>query len=68
MPVIKNGLATGTTVGWFNELKALVRHYDHYTKEFKFSSFEVTIVLGCHNPRQKGSNHRPAYRWRRLDQ
>ncbi|KAF5374099.1 hypothetical protein D9615_008836 [Tricholomella constricta] len=44
IPVIKNGSATGTTVGWYNGLKTLVRHYDHDTDEAEFTSFEVTIV------------------------
>jgi len=42
MPVIKNGLATGTTVGWLNGLKSLVRHYDRYGIDF--ISLETTIV------------------------
>jgi hypothetical protein len=42
MPVIKNGLTTGTTIGWLNGLKSLVRHYDFY--DITFTSFETTIV------------------------
>ena len=42
MPVIKNGMTTGTTVGWLNGLKSLVRHYSHYN--ISFTSFETTIV------------------------
>lgn len=42
MPVIKNGLTTGTTVGWVNGLKSLVRHYDHY--DIDFTSLETTIM------------------------
>ena len=41
MPVIKNGLTTGTTVGWLNRLKSLVRHYEY---GITFTSFEMTIV------------------------
>jgi len=42
MPVIKNGSTTGTTVGWVNGLKSLVRHYDSY--DIDFTSLETTIV------------------------
>ena len=42
MPVIKNGLTTGTTVGWVNGLKSLVHHYDYY--DIDFTSLETTIV------------------------
>lgn len=42
MPVIKNGLTTGTIVGWLNGLKSLVRHYEVYN--ITFTSFETTIV------------------------
>ena len=42
MPVIKNGLATGTTVDWVNGLKSLVRYYDHC--DLEFTALETTIV------------------------
>jgi hypothetical protein len=42
MPVIKNGLTTGTTVGWVNGLETLVRYYDHY--DLEFTALETTIV------------------------
>lgn len=42
MPVIKNGLATGTTVGWVNGLKSLVRYYVDY--DLEFTALETTIV------------------------
>ena len=42
MPVIKNGMTTGTTVGWVNGLKSLVRHYDYY--DIDFTSLETTII------------------------
>ena len=42
MPVIKNGLATGTTVGWVNGLKSLVPYYDHC--DLEFTALETTIV------------------------
>lgn len=42
MPVIKNGLTTGTTVGWVNGLKSLVRYYDDYNLEF--TALETTIL------------------------
>jgi len=42
MPVIKNGLTTGTTVGWVNGLESLVRYYpDH---ELEFTALETTIL------------------------
>jgi hypothetical protein len=41
MPVIKNGMTTGTTVGWVNGLKSLVRHYDHY--DIDFTSLETPL-------------------------
>ena len=42
MPVIKNGLTTGTTVGWINGLKSIVRHYVNY--DLEFTSLETTIL------------------------
>lgn len=42
MPVIKNGLATDTTVGWVNGLKSLVRYYVDY--DLEFTALETTIV------------------------
>ncbi|RDX47194.1 hypothetical protein OH76DRAFT_1456816 [Lentinus brumalis] len=42
MPVIKNGRGTGTTVGWVNGLKSLVRHSDY--DDIKFTSLETTIL------------------------
>ncbi|RPD77828.1 hypothetical protein L226DRAFT_551609 [Lentinus tigrinus ALCF2SS1-7] len=43
MPVIKNGLATGTTIGWVNGLDSLVRRsYTQYNIDF--ASIETTIV------------------------
>ncbi len=42
MPVIKNGMGTGTTVGWGNGLKSLVRHSDY--DDIKFTSLEITIL------------------------
>ena len=42
MPVIKNGLTTGTTVGWVNGLESLVRYYSDY--ELEFTAFETTIL------------------------
>jgi len=43
MPVIKNGMTTGTTAGWINGLESLVRHYDrHYNIDF--ASLETTII------------------------
>jgi hypothetical protein len=42
MPVIKNGMTTGTTVGWVNGLKSLVRYYSDY--ELEFTAFETTIL------------------------
>ncbi|KAG8736674.1 hypothetical protein FRC10_009052 [Ceratobasidium sp. 414] len=42
MPVIKNGLTTGTTVGWVNGLKSLVRYYGDYNLEF--TALEITII------------------------
>ncbi|KAJ6625106.1 hypothetical protein B0H10DRAFT_1942713 [Mycena sp. CBHHK59/15] len=44
MPVIKNGLTTGTTVSWLNGLKALVCHYDYDHCDVNFTSFETTIL------------------------
>ncbi|KAF5373474.1 hypothetical protein D9615_009467 [Tricholomella constricta] len=46
LPVLKNGSTTGTTVGWLNGLKALVRHHEpsNHDHEIKFTSFETTIV------------------------
>ncbi|KAG0127670.1 hypothetical protein HOY82DRAFT_541833 [Tuber indicum] len=41
MPVIKNGLVAGTTVGWVNGLQSLVRHYDY---GFEFTALETTIL------------------------
>ena len=78
MPVIKNGMTTGTTVGWVNGLKSLVRYYSDY--EIEFTVFETTILpyggrgsfsegggLGCHYPRQRRPYRRYAHRWLRLD-
>ena len=42
MPVIKNSLTTGTTVGWVNGLKSLVRYYDGC--DLEFTALETTIV------------------------
>ena len=42
LPVMKTGLATGTTVGWFHGLQTLVRYYTHYN--LTFTSLETTIV------------------------
>ncbi|CCA69302.1 hypothetical protein PIIN_03201 [Serendipita indica DSM 11827] len=42
MPVIKNGLTTGTTVGWVNGLDSLVRLYTNYGLEC--TSFETTVL------------------------
>jgi len=42
MPVNKNGLTTGTTVGWVNGLKSLVHHYNHYNIDF--TSLQTAIV------------------------
>ncbi|PWW72996.1 hypothetical protein C7212DRAFT_354227 [Tuber magnatum] len=42
MPVIKNGLTTGTTVGWVNGLESLVRYYPDY--DLEFTAFETTIL------------------------
>ncbi|KAG0644346.1 hypothetical protein HOY80DRAFT_941397 [Tuber brumale] len=42
MPVIKNGLTTGTTVGWVNGLESLVRYYPDYN--LKFTALETTIL------------------------
>ncbi|KAG7096384.1 hypothetical protein E1B28_003828 [Marasmius oreades] len=46
LPVIKNGMATGTTVGWLNSLESLVRYYPSYAggPGNKFTAVEVTIV------------------------
>jgi hypothetical protein len=41
MPLIKNGKTMGTTVGWINGLKALVRYY---TDNIEFTALETTIV------------------------
>ena len=42
MPVIKNSVITGTTVGWVNGLKSLVRYDDDY--DLEFTVLETTIV------------------------
>lgn len=42
MAVVKNGRTTGTTVGWVNGLKSLVRHYNYVNPEF--TSRELTII------------------------
>ncbi|KAG8899342.1 hypothetical protein FRB99_006773 [Tulasnella sp. 403] len=42
LPVIKNGMATATTVGWVNPLESLVRKYSPY--EVTRESTEVVIV------------------------
>ncbi|KAH8099876.1 hypothetical protein BXZ70DRAFT_1008850 [Cristinia sonorae] len=45
MPVIKNGMKTGTTVGWLNGLESLVRHYQITgVRDISFMSMETTIV------------------------
>ncbi|KAF9040131.1 hypothetical protein BJ165DRAFT_1495637 [Panaeolus papilionaceus] len=45
MTVIKNGKATGTTVGWFNGLKSYVRWYKIINNQrMEFSSMEMTFV------------------------
>ena len=42
MAMVKNGRTTGTTVGWVNELKFLVCHYNNANLEF--TSCELTII------------------------
>ena len=42
MAVVKNGISTGTTVGWMSGLKSLVRYYKHIDVEF--TSRELTVV------------------------
>ena len=42
LPVMKTGLTTGTTVGWFNGLKTLTRYDIH--DDLSFTSLETTIV------------------------
>jgi len=42
MPVIKNGMTTGTTAGWMNGLESLVRHND--LCNIDFTSLETTII------------------------
>ncbi|KAI9065015.1 hypothetical protein FKP32DRAFT_1675147 [Trametes sanguinea] len=44
MPVLKNGGATGTTVGWLSGLKSLVRHNDYAEFDIDFTSRDLTIV------------------------
>jgi len=41
LAVVKNGRTTGTTMGWVNRLKSLVRHYDCIGT---FWSRELTVV------------------------
>ena len=53
MPVVKNGRTTGTTFGWLNGLKSLVRYYNQNSNSsgppiISFTSMETTIVpYGC---------------------
>ncbi|EJD54918.1 hypothetical protein AURDEDRAFT_110315 [Auricularia subglabra TFB-10046 SS5] len=42
LPVIKNGLTTGSTVGWVNGLKSVVRHYT--SCGLTFDSLETTFL------------------------
>ena len=77
MPVIKNGLTTGTTVGWVNGLKSLVRQYDtaHLPRDHHCTLRRARRLLRqrrlrFHHPRHEGPYRRPALRQRRrrLDQ
>lgn len=54
MPVIKHGSATGTTVGWVNGLKSLVR-YDY--DRAKYTALETTILPygGFDGGRERGA-------------
>jgi len=42
MVVVKNSRTTGTTAGWYSELKSLVRYYKFINIEF--TSRELTVI------------------------